>query len=52
MHREANIPLFSGRGGITGPGGVAPVDAAATQGFVPDVRKSDNRVVANVTLRL
>jgi hypothetical protein len=51
MHREANIPLFSGRGGITGPDGVPPTDPASSA-FRPDLKKHDNRVVANVTLRL
>jgi Putative beta-barrel porin-2, OmpL-like. bbp2 len=51
-HRWSNIPYFSGPGGITGPGGVPPVDAAAAASFTPDLRKSDDRVVANATLRL
>jgi len=51
-HRWSNIPYFSGPGGIAGPGGVAPVDAAAAASFTPDLRKSDDRVVANATLRL
>ena len=52
MHRGANIPFFSGHGGITGPGGVAPVSPAAAAAFTPDLRRSDDRVVVNVTLRL
>jgi hypothetical protein len=51
-HRWANIPYFSGRRGITGPGGVAPADPAAAASFTPDLRKSDDRIVANATLRL
>ena len=51
-HRWANIPYFSGPLGITGPGGVAPTDAASAAAFTPDLRKSDDRVVANATLRL
>ena len=51
-HRAANVPYFSGPGGITGPGGVAPVDAAAAASFTPDLRKSDDRLVVNATLRL
>jgi hypothetical protein len=52
-HRLANMPYFSGPGGITGPGGVAEVagDPAAAA-FTPDLRKSDDRLVANATLRL
>ena len=51
-HRNANIPYFSGPGGITGPGGVAPADPAAAASFTPDLRKSDDRLAANATLRL
>jgi len=52
MHRWANVPYFSGPGGITGPGGVPPVDAAAAASFKPDLRKTDDRMVVNATLRL
>ena len=48
-HREANQPYFSGHGGITGPNGLRPVDAAR---FTPDLRKRDDRLTLNVTLRL
>ena len=50
--RWANIPYFSGPGGITGPGGMAPSDPAAASSFTPDLRKGDARLVANATLRL
>ena len=51
-HREANQPFFSGPGGITGPGGVPPVDAAAQASFTPDLVKRDDRITFNLTLRL
>ncbi|MFO0663700.1 MAG: outer membrane beta-barrel protein [Polyangiaceae bacterium] len=51
MHRATSIPYFSGPGGITGPNGVAPSGTAAAT-YIPDLRRSDNRIVANVTLRL
>jgi hypothetical protein len=51
-HRGANQPYFSGRDGITGPNGVPPVDAAAQASFVPDLQRSDDRIVGNLTLRL
>ncbi len=51
-HRVANQPLFSGPGGITGPNGELPASAAAAAGFVPDLRRSDDRILFNVTLRL
>jgi hypothetical protein len=52
MHRAANIPFFSGHGGITGPGGIQPASPILAGGFTPDLQKSDDRIVANVTLRL
>lgn len=52
MHRAANIPFFSGHGGITGPAGIQPTTPAEAAGFTPDLRKSDDRIVVNVTLRL
>jgi len=51
MHRNSNIPYFSGPGGITGPGGY-PVSSTNPGPYTPDLRKSDNRAVFNVTLRL
>jgi len=48
-HRGANIPLFSGRGGITGPNG-AP--AASPASFTPDLRRFDDRAVLALILRL
>jgi hypothetical protein len=51
-HRLANQPLFSGSGGITGPGGELPTSTAAAAAFAPDLRRFDDRLVFNVTLRL
>ncbi len=51
-HREANQPYFSGHGGITGPGGVLPTDPMVQAMFMPDLVKSDDRIVFNLTLRL
>lgn len=51
-HRIANQPLFSGSGGITGPGGVLPPTSAAAGGFAPELRYTDDRLLFNVTLRL
>lgn len=49
MHRQASIPYFSGPGGITPPSGLSSSMGSA---FSPDLRRSDDRVVINVTLRL
>jgi hypothetical protein len=51
-HRIANQAIFSGPGGITGPNGEAPATAAAAAAFAPDLRRSDDRILFNVTLRL
>jgi Putative beta-barrel porin-2, OmpL-like. bbp2 len=48
-HREANQPFFAGHNGITGPGGVLPADPST---FTPELLKRDDRVTANLTLRL
>lgn len=52
MHRAANIPLFSGQRGITGPDGKLPADEAAKSSFVPDLRYVDDRGVLALILRL
>jgi hypothetical protein len=51
-HRLANQAIFSGSGGITGPGGELPTSATATALFKPDLRRFDDRILFNVTLRL
>ncbi len=51
-HRIANQPLFSGPGGITGPGGELPSTPLQAASFTPDLRTTDDRFVFNVTLRL
>jgi hypothetical protein len=43
-HREANVPYFSGRGGITPPGGNSGAPGSLVEGFVPDLRKTENRL--------
>ncbi len=51
-HRAANVPYFSGSGGVTPPGGnVAPLGSAVT-GWAPDLRKSENRVTVAVLVKL
>jgi hypothetical protein len=51
-HRAANQPYFSGHQGITGPDGLLPEDPAAMPSFTPDLRKHDDRLTFNLTLRL
>jgi putative OmpL-like beta-barrel porin-2 len=43
-HRAANVPYFSGPGGITPPGGNTGAPGSLVQGFAPDLRKIENRL--------
>jgi len=43
-HRAANVPYFSGRGGITPNGGNTGNPGVLVPGFVPDLRKDENRI--------
>jgi len=43
-HRAANVPYFSGSGGITPQGGNQGTPGSTVPGFTPDLRKRENRV--------
>jgi hypothetical protein len=43
-HRAANVPYFSGAGGITPAGGNTGTAGAFVPGFTPDLRKRENRL--------
>jgi hypothetical protein len=43
-HRAANVPYFSGRGGITPPGGNTGSAGSFVPGFTPDLVKDENRL--------
>lgn len=43
-HRAANVPYFSGRGGITPAGGNQGTPGSLVDGFTPDLRKDENRL--------
>jgi putative OmpL-like beta-barrel porin-2 len=43
-HREANVPYFSGSGGITPAGGNTGTLGSFVPGFTPDLRKRENRI--------
>jgi hypothetical protein len=50
-HRAANVPYFSGEGGVTPPGGnVAPL-GSFVPGWTPDLRKRENRVTAALLVK-
>jgi hypothetical protein len=46
-HRAANVPFFSGSQGVSPPSGL-PTGAS----YTPALAKTDDRIIANVTLRL
>ena len=43
-HRAANVPYFTGEGGITPPGGNIGPPGSLVEGFTPDLRKTENRI--------
>ncbi|HEX8815662.1 MAG TPA: outer membrane beta-barrel protein [Terriglobales bacterium] len=43
-HRAANVPYFTGRGGITPPGGNNGNPSATVPGWSPDLVKDENRL--------
>jgi putative OmpL-like beta-barrel porin-2 len=50
-YRHANVPYFSGEGGVTPPGGnVAPLGSIVSD-WAPDLRKSESRMTAAVLVK-
>jgi hypothetical protein len=43
-HRAANVPYFTGRGGVTPPGGRTGPLGSTVPGWTPDLRKDENRL--------
>lgn len=43
-HRHANVPYFTGPGGITPPGGNSGTPGSVVAGWTPDLRHSEDRV--------
>ncbi len=50
-HRAANVPYFSGPGGITPPGGNQGAPGSLTAGWAPDLRQSENRMTFALLLK-
>lgn len=50
VHREANVPYFAGRGGVTSPTGYTT--AALPPGWRPDLVRSEDRLILAVLFRL
>jgi hypothetical protein len=38
------VPYFSGRGGVTPPGGNTGTPGSSVEGWAPDLRKIENRL--------
>jgi hypothetical protein len=51
-HRHANVPYFSGPGGVTPPGGNQGPPGSAVSGWAPDLVKSENRLTVAMLLKL
>ncbi len=47
-HRAANVPYFSGSGGITPAGGNTGAPGSVVPGFTPDLVKSENRMTGAI----
>ncbi|WP_260703184.1 porin [Edaphobacter flagellatus] len=50
-HRAANVPYFSGAGGVTPPGGNTGAPGSLVPGWTPDLRNSENRVTAAILVK-
>ena len=50
-HRAANVPYFTGRGGVTPPGGNTGPLGSTVPGWAPDLRKDENRLNLSVLVK-
>src|SRR5882762_9234326 len=51
-HRHANVPYFSGPGGITPPGGNTGALGSVVPGFTPDLHKIENRLDLSILVKV
>jgi hypothetical protein len=51
-HRAANVPYFTGSGGITPEGGNQGPPGSFVPGFTPDLVKSENRFTLGLLVKL
>lgn len=51
-HRYANVPYWSGSGGVTPPGGNQGSPGSVVDGWAPDLVKNENRLTAALLVRL
>ena len=50
-YRAANVPYFSGRGGVTPPGGNQGPPGSFVEGFTPDLVKDEARVIGAILVK-
>ena len=50
-HRAANVPYFSGPGGVTPPGGNQGTPGSLVSGWQPDLRNSENRITGALLVK-
>jgi Putative beta-barrel porin-2, OmpL-like. bbp2 len=51
-HRAANVPYFTGAGGLTPPGGNNGAPSVYIPGWSPDLRKRENRFIIALLVKL
>ena len=50
-HRAADVPYFSGPGGVTPPGGNTGAPGSLVPGWAPDLVKSENRITGAILVK-
>jgi hypothetical protein len=50
-HRAADVPYFSGPGGVTPPGGNTGAPGSLVPGWAPDLRNSENRITGAILVK-
>jgi hypothetical protein len=50
-HRHANVPYWSGPGGITPPGGNTGAPGSIVSGFIPDLRHTEDRATMAILVK-
>jgi Putative beta-barrel porin-2, OmpL-like. bbp2 len=51
-HREASVPYFAGRGGVTPPGGNQGTPGSMVTGWAPDLSKTEDRAQLVLMVRI
>jgi hypothetical protein len=51
-HRAANVPYFTGPGGVTPPGGNNGAPGLLVPGWRPDLSKRENRLIIAILVKL